>query len=82
MAISGTGGSGDDVRAWLAECLPRAIVYARSFVRDVREADDVVQECVYRLLKRSASYDLPRDDSRGPLLYRVIQRPAETNGSK
>jgi len=24
----------------------------------------VVQECVYRLLKRSASYDLPRDGSR------------------
>lgn len=48
MAVSGTGSFGDDVRAWLAECLPRAIVYARSLVRDAGEADDVVQECVYR----------------------------------
>ncbi len=65
MAVSGTGGFGDDVRAWLAECLPRAIVYARSLVRDASEADDVVQECVYRLLKRSASYDVPRDAAPG-----------------
>ena len=70
MAVSGTGSFGDDVRAWLAECLPRAIVYARSLVRDAGEADDVVQECVYRLLKRSASYDLPRDGSR--LLFRAV----------
>ena len=70
MAVSGTGGFGDDVRAWLVECLPRAIAYARSLVRDAGEADDVVQECVYRLLKRSASYDLPRDGSR--LLFRAV----------
>jgi RNA polymerase sigma-70 factor (ECF subfamily) len=50
--------------------LPRAIVYARSLVRDASEADDVVHECVYRLLKRSASYDLPRDGSR--LLFRAV----------
>ncbi len=70
MAVSRTGGFGDDVRAWLAECLPRAMVYARTLVRDAGEADDVVQECVYRLLKRSASYDLPRDGSR--LLFRAV----------
>jgi RNA polymerase sigma-70 factor (ECF subfamily) len=70
MAVSETGGFGDEVRAWLAECLPRAIVYARSLVRDASEADDVVQECVYRLLKRSGSYDLPRDGSR--LLFRAV----------
>jgi RNA polymerase sigma-70 factor (ECF subfamily) len=70
MVVSGTGGFGDEVRAWLAECLPRAIVYARSLVRDAGEADDVVQECVYRLLNRSASYDLPRDGSR--LLFRAV----------
>ena len=70
MAVSRTGGFGDDVRAWLAECLPRAIVYARSLVRDAVEADDVVQECVYRLLKRATSYNLPRDGSR--LLFRAV----------
>jgi RNA polymerase sigma-70 factor (ECF subfamily) len=70
MVVSGTGGFGNEVRAWLAECLPRAIVYARSLLRDAGEADDVVQECVYRLLKRSVSYDLPRDGSR--LLFRAV----------
>ena len=70
MAVSRTGSFGDEVRTWLAECLPRAIVYARSLVRDAGEADDVVQECVYRLLKRSASYDLSRNGSR--LLFRAV----------
>ena len=70
MAVSRTGGFGDEVRAWLVECLPRAVAYARSLVRDGNEADDVVQECVYRLLKRAASYDLPRDGSR--LLFRAV----------
>lgn len=70
MSVSRTGGFGEEVRAWLAECLPRAVVYARSLVRDVGEADDVVQECVYRLLKRAAHYDLPRDGSR--LLFRAV----------
>jgi RNA polymerase sigma factor (sigma-70 family) len=70
MAVSQTGGFGDDVRAWLADCLPRAIVYARSLVRDASEAEDVVQECVYRLLRRADRYDLPQDGTR--LLYRAI----------
>jgi RNA polymerase sigma factor (sigma-70 family) len=70
MSVSRTNGFGEEVRAWLAECLPRAIVYARSLVRDVGEADDVVQECVYRLLKRAAHYDLPQDGSR--LLFRAV----------
>ncbi|MCU0979837.1 MAG: hypothetical protein MUF25_11810, partial [Pirellulaceae bacterium] len=65
MAVSRTDGFSDQVRAWLAECLPRAIVYARSLVRDAGEADDVVQECVYRLLRRSAT----RDDKRHLIVY-------------
>ena len=70
MTVSRTDGFSDEVRAWLVECLPRAVVYARSLVRDGNEADDLVQECVYRLLRRAASYDLPRDGSR--LLFRAI----------
>ena len=58
------------MRAWLVECLPRAVAYARSLVRDGNEADDLVQECVYRLLKRAGDYDFPRDGSR--LLFRAI----------
>lgn len=70
MAASQADGFGDDVRAWLADCLPKAVAYARSVVRDWNEADDVVQQCLYRLLKRAANYDLPRDGTR--LLFRVI----------
>ena len=70
MTVSRTDGFSDEVRAWLVECLPRAVAYARSLVRDGGEADDLVQECVYRLLRRAASYDLPRDGSR--LLFRAI----------
>jgi RNA polymerase sigma-70 factor (ECF subfamily) len=70
MALSRTDGFSDKVKAWLAECLPRAVAYARSLVRDSSEADDVVQQCVYRLLKRAAAYDLPRDGSR--LLFRAM----------
>ena len=64
MAVSRTDGFSDLVRAWLVECLPRGGGDARSLVRDGNEADDLVQECVYRLLKRAGSYDLPRDGSR------------------
>jgi hypothetical protein len=39
MSVSRTSGFVEEVRVWLAECLPRAIVYARSLVRD---ADDVI----------------------------------------
>jgi RNA polymerase sigma-70 factor (ECF subfamily) len=70
MALSRTDGFSDEVQAWLAECLPRALAYARSSVRDSSEADDVVQQCVYRRLKRGTSYDLPRDGSR--LLFRAM----------
>lgn len=55
---------------WIAAVAPRAAAYARSLVRTPDRADDVVQECLYRLLRRASDYDLERDGVR--LLFRAI----------
>lgn len=49
------------IGAWVTAVAPRAIAYARSLVRDSSRAEDVVQECFYRLLRRANEYDLERD---------------------
>ncbi|QVL33535.1 RNA polymerase sigma factor [Telmatocola sphagniphila] len=46
---------------WVRNVSPRAIVYARSLLQDQNQAEDVVQECLYRLLRRSEHYDLEND---------------------
>ncbi len=56
--------------AWVAAVGPRAIAYARSLVHDESRADDVVQECFYRLLRRADAYDLERDGVK--ILFRAI----------
>ncbi|MDY3563456.1 sigma-70 family RNA polymerase sigma factor [Gemmata sp. JC673] len=49
------------IGAWVTAVAPRAVAYARSLVRDPSRAEDVVQECFYRLLRRANEYDLERD---------------------
>lgn len=56
--------------AWIVAVGPRAIAYARSLVRDPARADDIVQECLYRLLRKAADYDLERDGTK--LLFKAI----------
>jgi RNA polymerase sigma-70 factor (ECF subfamily) len=56
--------------AWIHAVGPRAVAYARSLVRDPSRAEDVVQECLYRLLRRAADYDLERDGVK--LLFKAI----------
>jgi RNA polymerase sigma-70 factor (ECF subfamily) len=46
---------------WVLATAPRAAAYARSLLRDVHQAEDIVQECYCRLLKKADVYDLPRD---------------------
>lgn len=64
----------DDQRArlgeWARAVTPRALAYARSLVRTPDRADDVVQECLYRLLRRASDYDLERDGVK--LLFKSI----------
>jgi len=56
--------------SWISHALPSAVAYAASLLGDREKADDVVQECVCRLLLAAARYDLPRDGRR--LLFRAI----------
>jgi RNA polymerase sigma-70 factor (ECF subfamily) len=56
--------------AWVRLVAPRALAYARSLLNDANRAEDVVQECLYRLLRRATEYDLERDGIR--LLFRAI----------
>ncbi|WP_439620417.1 RNA polymerase sigma factor [Gemmata sp.] len=55
---------------WVRAVAPRAVAYARSLTRDPDRAEDVVQECLFRLLRRAGDYDLERDGAK--LLFRAI----------
>jgi RNA polymerase sigma-70 factor (ECF subfamily) len=56
--------------AWVVAVGPRAVAYARSLTRDPARAEDIVQECLYRLLRKAADYDLDRDGAK--LLFKAI----------
>ncbi|MCA9107912.1 MAG: sigma-70 family RNA polymerase sigma factor [Pirellulaceae bacterium] len=53
--------TGDSLRPWVEQTLPRAVAFARSLTRDTHVAEDVVQDCYARLLKHAERYDLVRD---------------------
>jgi RNA polymerase sigma-70 factor (ECF subfamily) len=60
----------DQLDVWARSVIPRALAYARSLSRDPHQAEDLVQECLYRLLRRAATYDLERDGVK--LLFRAL----------
>ncbi|MFO0807367.1 MAG: sigma-70 family RNA polymerase sigma factor [Gemmataceae bacterium] len=64
----------DAVDAWVRANLARAVAYARSLVRDLPTAEDVVHDSFARLLAKADQYDLPRDGTR--LLFRSITNAA------
>jgi RNA polymerase sigma-70 factor (ECF subfamily) len=55
---------------WAQAVMPRAIAFARSLARNRSQAEDIVQESLYRLLRRAADYDLERDGVK--LLFKAI----------
>jgi RNA polymerase sigma-70 factor (ECF subfamily) len=59
----------DELEAWVLATAPRAVAYATSLLANRAAAEDVVQECYYRLL-RAGRYDLGRDGVK--LLFRAI----------
>jgi RNA polymerase sigma-70 factor (ECF subfamily) len=59
----------DQLDAWVVATAPRAVAYAASLLGSRASAEDVVQECYYRLIK-AGRYDLPRDGVK--LLFRAI----------
>lgn len=64
----------EELDDWARRVVPRALAYARSLTRDQARADDLVQECLYRLLRRAAHYDLVADGVK--LLFRAISNLA------
>src|SRR5262249_50213317 len=60
----------EQLGAWAAAVLPRAVAYARSLLRDRSQAEDVVQECLYRLLRRADEYNLQNEGVK--LLFRAV----------
>jgi RNA polymerase sigma-70 factor (ECF subfamily) len=56
--------SNNSLDAWVRETWPRAVVYARSLLRDRLAAEDVVQDCYCNLLRKADVYDLARDGVR------------------
>jgi len=62
--------SDEEIETWVNTVLPKAVVYARSFIRDTHTAEDIVHDCICRLLDRKNHYDLVNDGFK--LLLRSI----------
>jgi len=62
--------SDDQLGAWVAGTVQRALAYAVTLVRNPTEAEDIVHDCYIRLLARSDRYDLLSDGTK--LLFRSI----------
>lgn len=60
----------DRLQAWVLTVAPRAVAFARALVSDPSQAEEVVQECLYRLLRRADQYDLERDGVK--LLFKAV----------
>ncbi len=60
----------DRLEAWVMSVGPRAVAYARSLVSDANRAEDLVQECLYRLLRNADRYNLEQDGVK--LLFKAI----------
>ncbi len=65
-------GMQDDLDAWVLATAPRAVAYAASLLRDWARAEDVVQDCYFRLLQKAGQYDLPNSGVK--LLFKAITR--------
>ncbi len=58
------------IATWVNDVLPKAVAYARTLIRDSHAAEDIVHDCVCRLLARQDRYDLVNDGFK--LLLRSI----------
>lgn len=60
----------DPLEDWVEDVIRPALAYALSLVHNREDAEDVVHDCVLRLLAKADEYDLPRDGRK--LLFRSI----------
>jgi RNA polymerase sigma-70 factor (ECF subfamily) len=56
--------------AWLLNALPGAVAFATSLTGQRADGEDIVQDCICRLLKHAHRYNLPEDGRK--LLFRSI----------
>jgi RNA polymerase sigma factor (sigma-70 family) len=61
LAHGGKDPASAGLDAWVLATAADAVAYAASLLRDRAAAEDVVQDCYCRLLKKADVYDLPRD---------------------
>src|SRR5262245_34850681 len=59
-----------ELDAWVLATAADAVAYATALLRDRITAEDIVQECYCRLLKKADVYDLPRDGRK--LLFEAV----------
>lgn len=64
------GCRGVGLGGWIGHALPDAVAYATSLMGDRGQGEDIVQDCICRLLAHAARYDLARDGRK--LLFRSI----------
>jgi RNA polymerase sigma factor (sigma-70 family) len=58
------------LKSWIELALPGAVAYASSLMGDRGRGEDIVQDCICRLLGHAARYDLERDGRK--LLFRAV----------
>ena len=56
--------------SWIIAAIPGAVAYATSLTGSSADGEDVVQDCICRLIAHSERYDLARDGRK--LLFRAI----------
>jgi RNA polymerase sigma-70 factor (ECF subfamily) len=69
-----------DLDAWVLATAADAVTYAASLLRDRAAAEDVVQDCYCRLLRRAGNYDLPRDGRK--LLFAAVTNACFNHNSR
>lgn len=70
MAGSGKAIAKELLEAWVRLNTGPGLAYAKSLLRDHHQAEDIVQDCLCRILARAAEYDLISDGRR--ILFRSI----------
>ncbi|MBX9652356.1 sigma-70 family RNA polymerase sigma factor [bacterium] len=66
--------SDQDIDDWIRKTLPEAVAFAAAMTGNHSLAEDIVQDCYVRLLKRRGEYDLIQDGRK--LLFRSITNAA------
>jgi RNA polymerase sigma-70 factor (ECF subfamily) len=76
----GSPGGFESLDDWVVATLPRVVAYAASLLNDRSLADDMVHDCVCRLLRKADVYNLKVDGPR--LLFRAVTHACFNQNSR